>query len=193
MILLSALVLGLLAGWGWAHLKKRAYRALNLKLLILVPAAFLPQLVVAYVPATRGLLPGWLESVALPVSLFVFLAFLWLNGRLPGMPVLMAGVVLNLLVILLNGGWMPISPETASHLPGGTSVEMDGPGKRFGQKDILLSPRDTRLAFLADRFLLPDWLHYQVAFSLGDILVSVGAFWLLASGGSRPGPLRGKP
>jgi hypothetical protein len=185
-ILLSALVLGLLAGWGWARWHKRAYTTPNLTLLVLVPAAFLPQLVVAYLPGTRGLLPTWLASAAVPASLLVFLAFIWLNRRLPGMPVLMAGVVLNLLVMLLNGGWMPISPETASHLPGGTGVQLPGPGTRFGQKDILLLPPDTRLAFLADRFLLPDWVHYQVAFSLGDILVAIGVFWLLASGGSRP-------
>jgi hypothetical protein len=192
-ILLSALVLGLLAGWGWAHWQERAYRAPNLRLLILVPAAFLPQLVVAFLPATRGLLPSWLESGALPGSLFVFLAFVWVNRRLPGMPVLIAGLVLNLLVITLNGGWMPISPETASHLASGTSVEMSSPGSRFGQKDVLLLPGETRLALLADRFLLPDWIHYQVAFSLGDILVAVGVFWLLASGGSPTGPLRGEP
>jgi hypothetical protein len=96
------------------------------------------------------------------------------------MPLLMAGLVLNLLVIAANGGWMPISPETASHLPGAGVLDAASLGTRFGQKDILLSTEDTRLAILSDRFLLPGWFHYAVAFSLGDMLVAGGAFWLLA-------------
>lgn len=187
MILLSALVLGLLAGWGWARWQKRAYLFPVLKFLWLVPAAFLPQLLVAYVPATRRLFPDWLAAAALPASLLIFLGFIWLNRTLPGLPWLLAGLLLNLAAMLFNGGWMPISPEIASHLRAANPFDPASLGTRFGQKDILLLPRDTHLAFLTDRFLLPDWLHYQVAFSLGDILVAVGTFWLLASGepGSR--------
>jgi hypothetical protein len=40
---------------------------------------------------------------------------------------------------------------------------------------------------LADRFLLPDWFPYKVAFSLGDILIALGIFWLLAKPGSKTG------
>jgi hypothetical protein len=186
MILLSALVLGLLAGWGWARRHNQPFRLPDLEFVWLVPVAFVPQLVVAYLPGTQHLLPATLAAAALPMSLTVFLAFIWVNRGLAGMPILLAGLVLNLVVIVINGGWMPISPETASHLPGGDAVLSGPPGSRFGQKDILLLPQDTRLAFLADRFLLPDWFPYHVAFSLGDILVAVGVFWLLASPQSMP-------
>lgn len=181
MILLSALVLGLLAGWWRARRRKRPLQLPDLKSVWLVPAAFVPQLAVAYLPGTDGLVPDTLAAAALPVSLTIFLAFVWLNRGLAGMPILLAGLTLNLVVIAANGGWMPISPETASHLPGGDAVLGEPAGSRFGQKDVLLLPQDTRLAFLADRFLLPDWLHYRVAFSLGDMLVAIGVFWLLAS------------
>ena len=50
---------------------------------------------------------------------------------------------------------MPISPETASQLPGGSPPERPR-GNQVDDKDILLRPEDTRLELLADRFLLPD-------------------------------------
>ena len=180
MILLAALLLGLLAGSAWAHWRKQPYRAPELKSVWLVPAALVPQLAVAYLPAATRYSASWATSTALPLSLVVFLVFVWLNRGLAGMRILLVGLVLNLLVISFNGGWMPISPHTASHLPGGSDGPGNSPGSRFGQKDILLLPQDTRVEFLSDRFLLPDWLHYATAFSLGDVFVAVGAFWLLA-------------
>lgn len=186
MILLTALILGLLAGWGWARRNKRPFRVPELKFLWLVPAAFLPQLAVSYLPGSAAPVPKQLASLALPLSLLVFLSFVWLNRQLPGMSILLTGLVLNLIVIAANGGWMPISPETASRLAGGAAIQGMVPGSRFGQKDVLLLPQDTRLALLADRFLPPGWFPYQVAFSAGDILVAIGAFWLLADQRASP-------
>jgi hypothetical protein len=146
----------------------------------LVLVAFLPQLVVAYLPVSRSLLPDWLAASSLSASLILFLAFVLLNRRLPGMPILIIGLGLNLIVILANRGWMPISPHTASQLMGGNAVQSFSLGSRFGEKDILLLPQDMHFGILTDRFLLPDWSPYKVAFSLGDTLVALGIFWLLA-------------
>jgi hypothetical protein len=181
-ILLSALILGLAAGWGWARWEGRPYRAADLKFLWLVPVALVPQVAVGLLPAKGPLLQGQLATVALPLSLLLFLGFVWLNRSAPGMPVLLLGLLLNLAVISANRGWMPISPETASRLPGGAEAEITASGTRIGPKDILLRPEETRLEVLSDRFLLPEWSPYQAAFSLGDVLVAIGAFWLLAKG-----------
>ena len=60
--------------------------------------------------------------------------------------------------------------------------EMVKDGKIVGYgKDILLTTEKTNLVWLSDRFLLPSWSSYQVAFSLGDLLVASGAFWLLST------------
>jgi Family of unknown function (DUF5317) len=179
-ILLIALLLGLLAGWASARWHQRTYRAPELKSIWLVPAALAPQLLVAYLPMGAGWVTSQAASAALPLSLVLFLTFVWLNRRLPGMPVLLVGLILNLVVIATNGGWMPISPSTASHLPGGSDALLAPSGSRFGQKDVLLLPEETQLALLADRFLTPDWGSYRVAFSLGDVFIAIGAFWLLA-------------
>jgi hypothetical protein len=137
-------------------------------------------LVIAYLPATHRLLPDWLAALSLSLSLIFFLVFVWLNRGLPGMAILLVGLVLNLIVIVANGGWMPISPQAASQLIGGDAINTVGLGNRFGQKDVLLDPKGTHLGFLADRFLLPEWFPYQAAFSPGDILIAIGVFWLLA-------------
>jgi hypothetical protein len=150
----------------------------------LVWVAFLPQFVAAYLP-TQHLLPDWLAASSLSASLIIFLAFVWFNRRLPGMPVLIIGLGLNLIVILANRGWMPIDPQTAGHLIGENAIQSFSAGSRFGQKDILLLPQDMHFEILSDRFLLPDWFPYKVAFSLGDILIALGVFWLLAKPASR--------
>jgi len=179
-ILLLALISGLLVGLGWAGWQHRPYQAPALRSTWLAFAAFFPQLVVAYLPATRHLLADWLASLALLISLALFSVFAWRNRHLSGMPVLLAGLALNFVVIATNGGWMPISPQTASRLTGSDVLGLISLGSRFGQKDILLLSQNTHFEFLADRFLLPDWIPYKVAFSVGDVLVSLGIFWLLA-------------
>ena len=180
MILLFTLAIGLLVGLGWARWHNQAYLAPNLQILWLAMIAFLPQLFIAYLPATHQLFADWFASANIVVSLILFLVFAWLNRQLPGMPILISGLLLNFVVIVANGGWMPISPQTAYLLAGKDILQFMNLGGRFGEKDILLLTQNTRFEFLADRFLLPAWLPYKTAFSLGDIMIGLGAFWLLA-------------
>ncbi len=179
MILLLAVLAGLLIGLSRAYKLKQPYLAPSLEAGWLAAIAFLPQLFIAYMPATRRLFDDGLASLSLLVSLVLFFVFAWLNRHLPGMPILIIGFLLNLVVIVVNGGWMPISPGTASLLAGRDVLQYMNLGNRFGEKDILLPVQNIRLEILADRFLLPAWLPYKVAFSLGDVLIGVGAFWLL--------------
>jgi hypothetical protein len=179
-ILLVAVACGLLAGWYWARWHGQAYLGPVLRHTYLILVGFVPQLIIAYLPATHLLTPNWLASASLLASMALFLAFVWLNRRLPGMPILLTGLLLNLLVISANGGWMPISPEAASRVIGEDVSRVVALGGRFAQKDVLLRVQDMRLGFLADRFMLPVWSPYQVAFSAGDILIAAGVFWLLA-------------
>ncbi len=184
MILLTALLAGLLAGLILARRQKRAWALPPLRCPWLAVIAFLPQFFAFYLPVTRTLLPDFLASASLLLSQALLLIFGWLNHRLAGMWALALGLALNLMVIAANGGFMPISPETASRLVPASVVQSIEAGSRFGEgKDILLLPEDTHLPCLSDRFLPPEGFPYQVAFSAGDILIAGGIFWLMARNG----------
>jgi hypothetical protein len=182
-VLVLAVVAGLLAGVGWARWHGQMYRPPELQHLWLVFVAFLPQFIVVYLPITRRFFPDLMTVGFLLTSQIILLGFVWLNRRILGMSILLCGVVLNLAVMTVNGGFMPISQQTASRLVSEDILQDIKSGGRFGAKDILLRPQDTRFERLADRFLPPTWFPYQVAFSLGDVFIALGVFWLLAKPG----------
>lgn len=179
MVLLLAVVAGLLTGLVWAGRQKVKYEAPVFRHLWLVFVAFMPQVVVVYLPV-REKIPAWVSALILIVSQLLLFGFALLNRNQQGMKILMIGTLLNFIVMAANGGFMPISPQTAGRLVPQDFLLNLSSGSRFGAKDILLLPEQTRFEWLADRFLAPAWLPYQVAFSLGDIFIAVGVFWLLA-------------
>lgn len=165
---------------AWSHWRGQPYPVPSLRSLWLVFAAFLPQFFITYLPASGDFLPDTLAALLLISSQLVLLIFVWLNRHLSGMIILFCGVLLNLSVMTANGGFMPINPKTASRLVSEDLLQNVEIGSRFGTKDILKPTEDTRLEWLSDHFLTPSWFPYQVAFSLGDIFIFLGVFWLLA-------------
>ena len=178
MILLSAVVAGSIAGLVRAYIGRRKLQIPDIRYEWIVIAAFLPQLIVfGFSPSAN--IPDDYARVALVSSQVILLAFTWLNRKAPGFWVLGLGLLLNLIVIAVNGGLMPISPHLIErYFPGMAGVTWNL-GERMGNsKDIILPIAETRLYWLSDRFVLPDWISYRVAFSIGDIIIGVGAFWL---------------
>lgn len=168
MVLLVGVVLGLLVGLGQAGRNRVRYEAPVLYHLWLAPTAFLFQV--------------GEQSLGIPLiaSQLLFLGFIFVNRAHWGMKILLVGAVLNFTVMAANGGFMPINYETAGRLLPQTDVLEIPAGTLFGAKDILLPPEATRFEWLADRLLPPAWFPYPFAFSLGDVFIAAGAFWLLA-------------
>lgn len=180
MILLLAVAAGWLAGLSRAWHGGRRLASPSLRWFWLVPVAFLPQWLAFYLPTTRRLIPDNLAAAALVGSQAFLLVIAWFNRSQPGFWALGLGLALNLLVIALNGGFMPISPETLSRLVPDALPDAWQIGRRLGSgKNVILPIAATRLWWLGDRFLLPKWFPYRAAFSLGDVFIAGGAFWFL--------------
>ena len=180
MILLLAIATGLVAGLVRAKYGGLKFHAPEIHMGWLVLLAVIPQLFSFHLPGTSSITSDNITSIVLVSSQVLLLIFVWRNLHLPGFRILGFGLVLNLVVIALNGGLMPISPETIHRLAPDAGFEPSDFGTRLGSsKNILISTVDTRLWFLSDRFVLPNWVPNRVAFSLGDIFIASGAFWLL--------------
>lgn len=181
MILSAAVIVGILSGFLLTRWKKETWQLPAFRHSWLVAVFFLPQLLAFYLPSTRNLFPDHLVSASLVISQLGLLAFCTLNWRATGMPILTIGLLLNLVVILANGGFMPISTETVSRLVTPDAASKLEIGERLGaSKDILLAPNAIVFPWLADRFAPPDWIPYRFAFSVGDIFIGLGAFIILS-------------
>lgn len=180
--MLLAIGAGLVAGLARAWAAKRLPHSPPLVLFWLVPVALLPQFVAFYVPSTSKSISQGLASIALVSSLALLLVFAGFNRRAPGIWLIGIGLLLNLIVILLNGSFMPTSPEIVQRIFPFAQPDSWQLGSRVGTtKNIALTIQQTRLWWLSDLFILPAWAHYRVVFSIGDILISLGSLLLLWS------------
>ncbi len=189
MILLLAVVAGLLAGLTRAWIRKRSYQTRTLKFLWLVTVGVLPQLAAFFIPGVRDLIPETLVKIFLFLSYLALLAFILGNLRHPGMWIIGTGLASNFLVILVNGGLMPISPKTVQQIFPQAAQEYILPGMRLGwSKDIIVPEVNTRFIWLTDKFITPKLVNMQYAFSVGDVIIAIGIFWLLWSLGGPAKP-----
>jgi len=178
-ILLIAVVLGFVATLVRAKLKRRSLKPLQLRIGWLVFAAVIPQLLSFQIPATGKLIPEVILPVILIATQALLVIFAIANLRKPGFWALGSGLLANFLVIVLNGGWMPISPDTLRRmlpaLPAETVITSE---RLLLTKDWIMAEEQTRLAWLSDRMTLPGMM---TAFSIGDVFISIGAFLLIWS------------
>lgn len=135
---------------------------------------------------------GWTKDLAVQQILFLLshlllLAFVWRNRRQPGVVVVGLGIAINLLVILANGGFMPISPETLTRLKPEIAPHVwPIGGHPGGTKDAIMAQGQTRLWPLSDVLVLPPPFPWPTAFSLGDLIIAAGIVLLLQGPGPAP-------
>jgi hypothetical protein len=181
MILLLGVAIGLLAGLIRFYVTGPPFHVPAFSKVWLVLIAVIPQLLIFQIPYTASWFSDTTAMVVLVISQLVLLVFIWFNRDKIGMRILGLGLLLNLLVIILNGGLMPITPETAAALfPDIPHSSWQIGSRPWWSKNILLPLEDTRLPWLSDAILLPGWFPWTKALSPGDLLIVLGVFWLLA-------------
>jgi hypothetical protein len=148
---------------------------------VLAVAAFTLQAFFIYQAPARKVLGtwGWQELLFMG-SYVLLLAAVWANRQLPGVRWIGAGLLLNLVVMVANGGWMPITPEALTQVGHTNLVPSLAPGTRVASsKSILLPRQETNLWFLSDVLVVARPFPVPSVFSVGDVLIAVGVFLLV--------------
>jgi len=172
----ASLVIALLRGGKLVNLGTLRFRVGWLAFV-----ALLLQVLVVYLPFGNTGTEWSTQSLLLVGSYALLIGVVVANRELPGLWILGVGLALNLAVMIANGGFMPVAEETlrrAGLLHLATSTESGA--RLLSSKDILLPREETRLWFLGDVFSLPAPL--STAYSIGDILLAIGAFILFQRG-----------
>ncbi len=181
MILILGIAAGFLTGLIRSSITGKPYHVPALSHVWLVLVAVIPQLLIFQIPYSAGWFSDTAAAGVQVISQLLLLFFIWFNRDRIGIRILGVGLLLNLLVITLNGGLMPVAPETAAALYPDVPLSSWQIGTRPGRsKNILLRPEDTRLAWLSDAILLPAWFPWTRALSPGDLFIVLGVIWLLA-------------
>ena len=116
------------------------------------------------------------EALALKRAVLAITSLMLLLGILPNLRwwsfrILALGFLMNTLVIAVNGGLMPVTPEdNAKVSPPDQRVEVGQTPPH--SKNILLNREDARLYFLADTIYL-SWPSPKV-YSAGDAVLALG-------------------
>ncbi len=133
-----------------------------------------------------GLAGRSLYAVGLALSAALALAFFVRNRRLPGIPLVAAGLLLNAVVVAANGGAMPVSAGAGARAGVALDVVAAGLDPRH-----VLADGSTALSGLGDVVPVALPLHREVA-SIGDLLVAAGLALLVVAAMRRdPWRLRG--
>lgn len=139
----------------------------------------LVQLYVIYCPEDQLESQRTFQGILMVVSYGLLAYVVWANRRITGMTIILLGVLLNLLVMAANGGFMPVSREAILATGTRTAQTLPAEGSRLSRsKDVLLSPDQARMWFLGDVIMAPS-LPVPKVLSLGDLVVALGAFVLL--------------
>lgn len=120
-----------------------------------------------------GVFPQLPRPVTAGVHLLTYVlaaAFVWGNRRRAGLPLLALGALSNGVTIALNGGTLPASAQALE--TAGRTAETDG----FTNSGVLADPV---LPWLGDVFAVPASVPFANVFSVGDVVILLGAAWFV--------------
>ena len=155
---IAGLVIGLVSGGSITRLGE-----LKLAWAPVIVLGMAGQVLLFSTPVGDALGPA--APAAYVASNLAVLAAVWRNISIPGLPLILLGGASNLIAIVANGGFMPVSADALVAI---------GRAPREGYTNNRLAD-GVMLAPLTDLFAMPAWVPMANIFSIGDVLIGVGA------------------
>lgn len=173
--IVGAILVALWRGGRPANLLDVPFRFFYLLFVPLIPQLIIFSPLVAFLPTGLTAVP-----VIHALSMLLGVMVVWLNRELPGFKWLLAGLLSNLLVIVLNGGYMPVSMDAraVAGLPPFTGV----------YNNIVAMTSTTPFWFLGDIIPIPRGIPFANVFSIGDALTTLGTVWFIQRTFMPPNP-----
>lgn len=147
----------------------RRFGDVRLRQAIVLPIALISQIVIIEV------IPEANHAALSAVHIATYVAagwFVWVNRAIPGLWIIALGAASNGITIALNGGTLPA--RLAALEGAGLPVDRD----RFVNSGVM---DHARLPWLGDVFYVPKGVPLANVFSVGDVLLVVGAFVVVHS------------
>jgi hypothetical protein len=114
------------------------------------------------------------------VSNAVVLVAVARNLAIPGFVLVLLGGTSNLVAIVANGGYMPVSHDALVAIGRGAR---EGYSNNVQSENVVLAP-------LTDLYTMPAWVPMANIFSVGDVLIGVGAAIAVVAAMHGRGPRR---
>ncbi len=117
---------------------------------------------------------GWLFGTMAVVEKLALVAVALANRRLPGVKLILVGIVLNLIALLANKGLMPADPNALDAAFGAGYAEA---AKSATHVRSAIMDTSTNLGFLCDIIAARrPFVFAPAVYSIGDLVMSVGIF-----------------
>lgn len=169
---LAGLVIGLLTGGSAARLGDLRFRWAPL-----IAVGMAVQVLLFSSPFGDAIGPAApVVYIASNVAVLVAVAR---NLAIPGLPLVLIGGISNLVAIVANRGFMPVSPEALVAMG---RAPREGYSNSRLVDGVVLGP-------LTDLFAMPAWVPMANIFSIGDVLIGVGAAMAVVAAMHGRGPL----
>jgi hypothetical protein len=154
----AGLVIGLLTGGSASRLGD-----LHFEWAPLIALGMAVQVLLFSTPLGGALGPA--APIVYLASNLAVVAVVWRNRAIPGFRLMFVGGASNLIAVAANGGYMPASPQAVAAM--GRVAKAGYSNSRLAD-GVILGP-------LTDLFAMPTWMPLANIFSIGDILIGVGA------------------
>ncbi len=163
--IILALIIAFLRGGSF-----KGFDEIKFKHGAVIVVLFLLQLVLFILAPFVNVIAVWL-----PVWLMTFYGVLvilgWMNRHIPGFSIMVIGILMNMIVMIANGGKMPVSVEAINLVnPEAMNDLFSGAIKHIPMDS------NTRLWFLGDIIPLTSPYPNKMVISLGDVFLNVGGF-----------------